>query len=114
MTYQVKLILIPHSQFGRFLGIVKNTLTKRLAELVEKDILQRVPSERRLKYTEYELTENGKDLDPVGMALAQRGDKWFANEDGPSFALLDYNSGNEVQRIWPDMSFSRPEGSWTI
>lgn len=87
--------------FERSLGIAKNTLATRLTELVDSDILTRVPSKSGSKYLDYELTDKGRDLAPVIMALAQWGDRWSAHEDGPSFALLDRNSGEEIERIWP-------------
>lgn len=89
------------NEFQRSLGIAKNTLTNRLSELIENGIMQKVPSERGLKYAEYELTEKGIDLAPVVMALAQWGDKWAAHEKGPSYAFLDKNTGLEFSRIWP-------------
>ncbi len=87
--------------FERSLGIAKNTLATRLTELVDSGILTRVKSSSGSKYLDYELTDKGRDLAPVIMALAQWGDRWSAHEDGPSFAFLDRNSGEEIERIWP-------------
>lgn len=88
-------------EFERSLGISKNTLANRLNELVESGVLARVTSASGSKYLEYELTEKGLDLAPVVMALAQWGDKWSAHEDGPSFEILNGDSGEQVSRIWP-------------
>ena len=88
-------------EFERSLGIAKNTLATRLAELVDSGIMTRVAASSGSRHLEYELTEKGRDLAPVIMALAQWGDRWSAHEDGPSFALLDRNSGAEIDRIWP-------------
>jgi len=95
--------------FERSLGIAKNTLATRLTELVDSGILTRVAAKSGSKYLDYELTEKGRDLAPVIIALAQWGDRWSAHEDGPSFAFLDRNSGEEIERIWP-----RDEGGETI
>lgn len=89
------------SEFERSLGIAKNTLADRLAHLVEAGILQKVTSDKGIKYKEYVLTEKGADLAPVMMALAQWGDKWSAHPDGPSFKFTNATSGEELQRIWP-------------
>lgn len=87
--------------FERSLGIAKNTLATRLTELVDSGILTRVAAKSGSKYLDYELTEKGRDLAPVIIALAQWGDRWSAHEDGPSFAFLNRNSGEEIERIWP-------------
>ena len=88
-------------EFERSLGIPKNTLANRLSELVENGVLARVKSSTGKKYLDYELTEKGLDLAPIVMALAQWGDKWSAHKDGPSFEILDGQSGEEISRIWP-------------
>jgi len=89
------------SEFERSLGISKNTLANRLSELVEGGILERVEAASGSKYLEYELTEKGRDLAPIVMALAQWGDKWSAHADGPSFEILNGESGEAISRIWP-------------
>ena len=87
--------------FERSLGIAKNTLTRRLGELVDSGILRKVPGADGSSYDEYELTEKGRELAPVVMALAQWGDKWAAHELGPSFSLIDSKTGADIPRICP-------------
>lgn len=87
--------------FERSLGISKNTLAARLTELVDNGIMIRVNSTSGAKYLDYELTDKGRDLAPIVMALAQWGDRWSVHEDGPSIAILDGKSGKEIPRLWP-------------
>lgn len=94
--------------FERSLGIAKNTLTTRLTELVECGILTRVPPPNGSKFLDYQLTDKGRDLAPVIIALAQWGDRWSAHEDGPSFTFLNRNSGEEIDRIWPRDDVGNP------
>ena len=87
--------------FQKNLGIAKNTLTSRLNDLVEGGILEKVPAADGLTYEEYVLTQRGRELAPVIIALAQWGDKWVAHEDGPSTVITDKASGERLPRIWP-------------
>jgi DNA-binding HxlR family transcriptional regulator len=66
-------------QFGEFerrLGIAKNVLSSRLKHLVEAGVLERRPSRDDARQIEYRLTERGKDLAPVLVALSQWGERW--------------------------------------
>ncbi|MEM6900525.1 MAG: helix-turn-helix domain-containing protein [Pseudomonadota bacterium] len=87
--------------FQRSLGIAKNTLTSRLNDLVDGEILEKVPAADGLKYEEYVLTERGRELAPVIIALSQWGDKWVAHEKGPSTVITVRDSGEDLPRIWP-------------
>lgn len=87
--------------FERSLGIAKNTLASRLAQLVEAGIMEKVPAADGTSYEEYLLTDKGRELTPVLLALAQWGDRWAAHEAGPSFAFIDEQTGKDVPRIWP-------------
>ena len=87
--------------FERSLGIAKNTLTSRLGELVDSGILEKVPGPDGTAHTEYELTEKGRELAPILMALAQWGDRWAVHASGPAFALMDTETGRAIPRIWP-------------
>lgn len=87
--------------FQTNLGIARNTLTSRLNALVAGGILQRVPAADGYAHTEYKLTERGRDLAPVIIALGQWGDKWVAHEKGPSTVITVRESGEPLPRIWP-------------
>ena len=87
--------------FQRSLGIAKNTLTSRLNDLIAGDILEKVPASDGSNYEEYQLTERGRELAPVIIALSQWGDKWVAHEDGPSTMITDKQTGERLPRVWP-------------
>lgn len=69
--------------FQRSLGISRNVLTARLARLVELGILQRVQYSERPPRDEYRLTDRGRDLFPVLLALADWGDRHAPTAAGP-------------------------------
>ena len=87
--------------FQKSLGIAKNTLTSRLNDLIEGEILEKVPASDGSNYEEYRLTERGRELAPVIIALSQWGDKWVAHEDGPSTMITDKQTGERLPRVWP-------------
>ena len=87
--------------FQTSLGIAKNTLTSRLNDLIDGEILEKVPATDGQKYEEYRLTERGRDLAPVIIALSQWGDQWVAHEDGPSTVVTIKHTGERLPRIWP-------------
>ena len=63
---------------ARRLGIARNTLTDRLDWLVEHGVLARVPYGGSGGRFEYRLTEKGRDLQPVLLAMVAWGNKWGA------------------------------------
>ncbi|MEO1305025.1 MAG: helix-turn-helix domain-containing protein [Pseudomonadota bacterium] len=87
--------------FQKSLGIAKNTLTSRLNQLIDSDILERVPAKDGSAYDEYQLTPKGRDLGPIILALSQWGDKWAVHPDGPSFEYFDRKTGEDLTAIWP-------------
>lgn len=58
-------------EFQRSLGAAKNILTTRLKALVAQGILETAPVSEGSAYQEYLLTEKGRDLVPVLIALGQ-------------------------------------------
>ena len=96
------------SHFERSLGIAKNTLSTRLSELVDGGILEKVSPNEGSPREEYVLTERGRDLAPVIIALAQWGDRWVAHEEGPSTMITDVETGEKLPRIWPRRDNGEP------
>lgn len=69
----------------RHTAIPRQVLTNRLAVLVEHDILRRAPYQppgSRQRH-EYRLTTKGMDLYPIMVAIAQWGDRYVADPEGP-------------------------------
>jgi DNA-binding HxlR family transcriptional regulator len=78
------------------LGIARNTLTDRLDWLCEHGVLKRVPYGDSGGRFEYRLTDKGRDLQPVLLAMVAWGDKWGATADNPPLAPSDV-SGDPVE-----------------
>jgi DNA-binding HxlR family transcriptional regulator len=69
----------------KHLGIARNVLTNRLNSLVEDGILSKVLYQEKPERYEYRLTDKGRDLYPVLLALKQWGDKWLGYPIGMVF-----------------------------
>jgi DNA-binding HxlR family transcriptional regulator len=79
-------------------GAPRQVLSTRLAHLVENEVLRRVPYQepgQRQRY-EYRLTQKGLDLYPVLMSLLEWGDKYLADDEGPSVTLTHKDCGAKV------------------
>ena len=87
--------------FEKSLGIAKNTLANRLSELIEAGILEKVAGSNGSAFDEYVLTEQGRELAPVMIALSQWGDKWVPHAKGPSTEIIDAQHGKPLPQIWP-------------
>jgi DNA-binding HxlR family transcriptional regulator len=72
----------------RDLGIARNILADRLQTLVAEGILERRAYQQRPQRFEYRLTDKGRDLYPVMIALMQWGDRYNAGEAGPPVELI--------------------------
>jgi DNA-binding HxlR family transcriptional regulator len=63
-------------QFVKDLGISRNLLTDRLATLVDGELVRRTPYQQNPVRYSYELTDAGRELVPILMALTAWGDRW--------------------------------------
>lgn len=82
--------------FQQQLGIARNILCNRLDRLVESGVLCKVDvGEHGCRY-EYRLTDKGRDLFTVLMALRQWGEKWTTAPDAPPVQVLDKASGRPI------------------
>jgi DNA-binding HxlR family transcriptional regulator len=87
--------------FQRHIGCARNVLASRLAGLVEEGVMRREPyrePKRRARH-EYRLTEKGRDLLPILIALMQWGDRWRAGEGGPAVEVRHRGCGAPVEVI---------------
>jgi DNA-binding HxlR family transcriptional regulator len=71
----------------RDLGIARNTLTDRLGALVAADIVEKRAYSQAPARHEYVLTEKGRDLQSVLLAIVAWGDRWESGEAGPPLRL---------------------------
>ncbi len=74
-------------QFQESLGIARNVLNQRLSHLVAEGVMERVAYSEHPQRFDYVLTDQGRDLWPVVVALRQWGDRWRA-PDGPPLQLM--------------------------
>lgn len=90
-------------RFGDFqlrLGIAKNVLSARLRKLVVEGILERRVSSQDAREVEYRLTDKGRDLMPVLLALAQWGERWIYKGRGP-LRYRNRHTGAELAPLAP-------------
>ncbi len=89
--------------FQRQLGISRHRLSDRLGKLVEAGVFNRVPYQQRPLRHEYRLTRKGLGLYPVLMTLAQWGNEWADDGNGPPVEYVHRRCGEVMQ---PTMSCS--------
>jgi len=87
------------TQFQKNLGVARNILTNRLDKMVADSILEKVAKKPGLSRFDYHLTERGKALYPVVVALLQWGDKWIFGAEGEPVRLLDKKNLAPIQDI---------------
>jgi DNA-binding HxlR family transcriptional regulator len=83
----------------RRLGIARNTLTDRLDWLCRHGVLVRMPYGDSGNRYEYRLSDKGRDLQPILMAMVAWGDKWGATADHPPLQPTDANGDPVELRI---------------
>jgi len=76
-------------EFQRSLGAARNILSTRLRSLVEQGILQTAPASDGSAYQEYLLTDKGRALVPVLIALSQWSDAHVFKPGETSLVPLD-------------------------
>lgn len=86
-------------EFQRSLGLAKNILASRLRNLVEHDILKTAPASDGSVYQEYVLTEKGRGLFPVLVALRQWGEEYFFEPGETHVRLIDVQHGQPVRKL---------------
>ncbi|MGL4177794.1 MAG: winged helix-turn-helix transcriptional regulator [Dermatophilaceae bacterium] len=82
----------------RHTGLSAPSLSARIRELESRDLLERRPyrSPGARTRDEYHLTERGRDLATVLVALLDWADRWLPAPDGPTVAVVHRRCGAEV------------------
>jgi DNA-binding HxlR family transcriptional regulator len=93
-------------QFQANLGISSSMLTARLKSLVAEGLLERLPYQTGPTRYEYVLTDLGRSLRPVIVALAAWGNSRLAPE-GRSMILVNAQTGEEVEPVVVDANTGR-------
>lgn len=88
-------------QFQARIGCPRQILSGRLSTLVDAGILRRLPYQEpgQRERREYRLTEKGRDLLPIVIALMRWGDKWEADAAGPPVQVVHRGCGHPVELV---------------
>lgn len=86
-------------EFERSLGIAKNILTARLRRLVDHGVFERVAASTTGDRHEYRLTDKGRALLPVLMALREWSDEWVFGRGNEPLILRERASGRRLPRL---------------
>jgi DNA-binding HxlR family transcriptional regulator len=86
-------------EFQKSLGLAKNILTKRLRMLVEEGILSTEPASDGSAYQEYVLTEKGRGVFPVLVALGQWSEAFDDHPEEIGTVLVDRKTGCPVEKL---------------
>jgi DNA-binding HxlR family transcriptional regulator len=81
------------SDFQKSLGLAKNVLSTRLKKLVACGIMEQVPASDGSAYREYALTQKGRELFPVIVALRQWGESHLFSRGEKRLQVLDKRTG---------------------
>ena len=90
------------TRFGEFqksLGIAKNMLTTRLKLLVDEGILTLQPASDGSAWQEYVLTDKGRALPTVLVALSQWGNEFLFAEDEFGTVLVDTERRKPLRKL---------------
>ncbi|MEE2061347.1 winged helix-turn-helix transcriptional regulator [Rhodococcus artemisiae] len=88
-------------QMRRHTGISEPVLSARLRTLVDAGVLDTVPyqeSGHRTRH-EYRLTDKGRDLYPILIALLQWGDRYCADPEGPALTVRHHDCGEPIAAV---------------
>lgn len=83
--------------FLRQTGMSSHLLSQRLKALEADGILRREAYSERPPRYEYRLTEKGRDLWPVIVAIKQWGDRWLIDGDSP--VAIEHKNCGQVTRV---------------
>jgi DNA-binding HxlR family transcriptional regulator len=87
------------TEFQTGLGIARGMLATRLRDLTERGILETAPASDGSAYKEYVLTEKGRGLFLVIVALRQWGEDHLYDAGEPRSSLVDAETGAPVARL---------------
>jgi DNA-binding HxlR family transcriptional regulator len=86
-------------EFQKSLGLAKNILCARLQKLASHGVLEMVPASDGSAYQEYALTEKGRGLYVVLVALRQWGESCLFEPGELDLVLVDRKSGQPVKPL---------------
>ncbi len=87
------------SDFHERLGMAKTVLSNRLQLLTERGVLERVQLKPGVERYEYRLTQSGRELLPLIIALMQWGDRWMFGVGAEPIRIVDRATRSPIQKI---------------
>jgi DNA-binding HxlR family transcriptional regulator len=81
------------------LGLASNVLSQRLATLVEEGVAERHRYSEHPERFEYRLTEKGRDLQPVLLAMLAWGDRYTAGPEGAPLETVHDECGKAFHAV---------------
>ncbi|MDB5654097.1 MAG: transcriptional regulator [Tardiphaga sp.] len=87
------------SEFQKDLGLARNILSDRLRALVADAILTTEPASDGSAYQDYVLTDKGRAVFPIMVALRQWGEDFAFSPGEATNILVDRETGQRVQRL---------------
>ena len=94
--------MLGRCRFGEFqksLGLAKNILAARLRMLVDQSILKLAPASDGSAYQEYVLTDKGRGIFPILVALRQWSEAFDDHPESIATILVDRKSGCPVRKL---------------
>jgi len=87
------------ADFHDHLAASKNLVSDRLSKLVDEGVLERRVYQEAPVRHEYVLTEKGRDLQPVMLALVAWGDRWMDEGEGPPVENVHKDCGKAMHMV---------------
>lgn len=94
-------------EFQKSANVAPNILSRRLKELVDDGLLEKVSYSTTPPRYEYHLTALGRDFRPVILALAEWGNRYFSPE-GAQIQLVERKTERPVEAIMVDKATGEP------
>lgn len=89
------------------LGVATNILADRLSRLVLYGILERIPYRDAPVRFEYRLTEAGRDMYPIVLAMHGWSERWLYPDEAPHMRLVDRTTGEFLTPVVCDQDTGR-------
>ena len=89
------------------LGLATNILADRLNRLVLYSVLEKRPYQQAPLRFEYRLTQAGKDLYPVVLAMHGWAERWLCEGETP-LKLVDRDTGERITPVVADLETGQP------
>lgn len=87
------------SAFANNLGIAKNILIQRLEHLQHHGVIEKRPMGVGSSRFEYTLSEKGRALLPVFIALGQWGDQWVFGKGQEPLVVIDRKTKKPIKKL---------------